>query len=117
MNVIDRLALAIKEKDWDAVIDVVNLMSGGSVSTPKEEKQVESGKRLNLFETMKGFEEDKIPGYDKINDNVTPTARSRKRFQMKSVVCTICRKSHDIHPDLARENFICDRCAAKRFKR
>jgi|688.fasta_scaffold272183_2 hypothetical protein len=116
MNVIDKLALAIKEKDWDAVLDVVNILSGGQTEA-EEVKPVETNKRQNLFESMKGYEEDKIPGYDKVNDNVTPTARSRKPFKMRSMSCSGCKKTFEVHPDLARENFTCDRCAAKRFKR
>ena len=59
-------------------------------------------------------EAEKETGYDKINDNVKPSNRSRKSYSTKSVNCTECGSSNEVNPLFARDTYICDRCLQRR---
>jgi hypothetical protein len=52
-------------------------------------------------------------GYDKVNDNVPLTPRTRKPFQPKTVTCT-CGVTQVVAPLFARPDWKCDKCSLKR---
>lgn len=73
-------------------------------------------KRPNKFEEMTGLDAEvkRERGYDKINDNVKPSQRTRERFKTVAAVCVDCGKNFDIHPTLLKENYVCDKCLIRR---
>jgi hypothetical protein len=72
--------------------------------------------RVNKFDLMSDVlpEVDKEVGFDKIDDNIRPCHRDRPRFSTKEVTCRECKKSSEVHPMFAKENYICDKCLPKR---
>jgi hypothetical protein len=71
----------------------------------------------NKFEEMMGLTIDKEEGYDKINDNVARTPRSRKQYNPELITCNSCNKTFNVNPMFKKENYICDRCVAKKIGR
>lgn len=120
MNVINKLKLAVTNKDWSIVLGVIGILDGIDESKGQNqdlsETRTEPAKpnkiakdRINLFDGMK-FDIDKPDGYDKINDNINRTPRSRNAYKPTHVKCDSCSKEYTVHPSLAREYFICDSC-------
>ena len=66
----------------------------------------------NKFEEMTDLlsEVGKEPGFKKINDKVKPIKRSRRPYKPARVECSKCKKTYEISPALARENYQCDGC-------
>jgi hypothetical protein len=78
-------------------------------------KQVDAN--LNKFEQMQqSYNEEafKENGFDKINDKVQPSQRTRKAFTMAKITCSECGKSNEVHPMFVKENYVCDRCLRRR---
>lgn len=82
----------------------------------KPSRKISGNQSENKFELMSDAiaEAERESGYDKINDNVTPTKRSRKTYSTKKVVCTECNRSFDVNPMFAKDNYICDKCLQRR---
>ncbi len=70
----------------------------------------------NKFETMTEIiaEAGRDNGYDKINDSVKPSERTRRPFTNKRISCLECSKSVEVHPMFVKENYVCDNCIQKR---
>lgn len=54
------------------------------------------------------IEPDKEEGAHLINDNVTPTPRTRGEFQMAKVHCQDCNKTIEVNPQFKKEPYNCD---------
>ena len=87
-----------------------------SVVSNKPSRKVTDRHSENKFDNMQDIiaEAEKETGYDKINDNVKPSNRSRKSYSTKSVNCTECGSSNEVNPLFARDTYICDRCLQRR---
>jgi hypothetical protein len=70
----------------------------------------------NKFETMTEIiaEAGRDNGFDKINDSVKPSERTRRPFTNKRISCLECSKSVEVHPMFVKENYVCDNCIQKR---
>ena len=69
----------------------------------------------NKFEDMLDLHVDRPEGYDKINDNVKRTPRTRKGFETVDLFCISCNKTFQVNPIFKKNNYVCDRCVAKKF--
>lgn len=87
-----------------------------SIRSNKPSRSIADRQFENKFETMNDViaEAERESGYDKINDNIKPTSRSRKSYKTKTVKCIECSKSSDVNPVFAKENYICDNCLQRR---
>jgi hypothetical protein len=90
--------------------------SSFSVVSNKPSRKVTDRRNENKFDNMQDIvaEAEKESGYDKINDNIKPSNRSRKSYSTKSVTCTECGSSNEVNPLFARDTYICDRCLQRR---
>ena len=70
---------------------------------------VTEGKRFNKFRDTGEEHKDE--------NNVTPdialTERRRPKFKKVSQFCERCKTSFDVHPQFARDFFVCDKCLRK----
>jgi hypothetical protein len=75
-------------------------------------KKKAANTKIEFVDTGERVEE---AGADLINDNVTPSPRTRKPFQTVSMACIVCKKTEDMHPLFKRdaEVYKCDRCLIK----
>ena len=71
----------------------------------------------NKFEDMQGLDVDKPQGYDKIDDKVRASTRSRKKYVPLSIKCSECGVVAKINPVFKKDNFICDKCVGNKFGR
>lgn len=87
-----------------------------SVDSDRPSRKISQRRRENKFETMQDvlIEAEKERGFDKIDDNIKPTARARKQYTPKSVQCSECSSLNQVNPLFARENYICDKCIQRR---
>jgi len=69
----------------------------------------------NKFEDMLDLHVDRPEGYDKIDDNVKRTPRTRKGFETIDLFCISCNKTFPVNPIFKKDNYVCDRCVAKKF--
>jgi len=69
----------------------------------------------NKFEEMMGLDVDKPDGYDKINDDITRSPRTRGGYKPATMICNECGKSLDVNPIFKKDNYVCDRCVGKKF--
>jgi hypothetical protein len=92
------------------------VQSDFSVASSKPSRKISGQTRENKFEQMLDVihEAERESGYDKINDKIKPTSRSRKAYANKSVICNECNKTFKVNPMFVRDNYICDRCLGKR---
>lgn len=92
------------------------VQSDFSVASNKPSRKISGQLRENKFEQMSDVihEAERESGYDKINDKIKPTSRSRRAYADKSVTCTECNKTFKVNPMFVRDNYICDRCLGKR---
>ena len=65
---------------------------------------------------MQGLDVDKPQGYDKIDDKVRASTRSRKNTCL-SIKCSECGDVAKINPVFKKDNFICDKCVGNKFGR
>lgn len=54
--------------------------------------------------------------FDKIDDKVKPTERTRRPFSERQVECIECNKSVKVHPMFIKENYVCDNCIQKKTR-
>ena len=87
-----------------------------SVKSNKPSRKVTDRKTENKFEEMHDAmaEAEKEQGYDKIDDNVKRTNRSRRAYSTKTVTCGDCGSTSEVNPLFARDGYICDRCLQRR---
>ena len=71
----------------------------------------------NKFEDMDDIVVDKPDGYDKIDDSVKRTRRTRRAYQPITLTCDDCGKHVKVNPMFKKDRFICDRCVGKKFGR
>ena len=71
----------------------------------------------NKFEDMDDIVVDKPDGYDKIDDNVKRTRRTRRAYQPVTLTCDDCGKQVKVNPMFKKDRFVCDRCVGKKFGR
>ena len=69
----------------------------------------------NKFEEMMGLDVDKPEGYDKINDDVSRSPRTRSGYKSATMACNDCGKTLDVNPIFKKDNYVCDRCIGKKF--
>ena len=69
----------------------------------------------NKFEDILDLHVDRPEGYDNINDNVKRTPRTRKGFATVDMFCISCNKTFAVNPIFKKDNYVCDRCVAKKF--
>lgn len=71
----------------------------------------------NKFEEMSDLQidDEKEDWYDKINDNVAPSPRSREKYKPAKVHCEDCNKTIEVNPMFARTPYRCDliKCGKK----
>lgn len=87
------------------------------VKSNKSSRNILDRDKKNKFEDMYddvSAEAGQDQGFDKIDDNAPRSARNRKSYSEKSVSCSSCGKSYNVHPMFARENYICDKCIPRR---
>lgn len=83
----------------------------------KPSRKVSDRKKENKFEQMHNevfAEAEQEKDFDKIDDNIKPSQRTRKAYSPKSVACTVCGGINEVNPLFAREMYTCDSCIAKR---
>jgi hypothetical protein len=90
-----------------------------SATTKKRKRSspvVPDGK--NKFDSMHDAiaEAGQDKNFDKIDDRVKPTERTRKPFSERQVECTECNKSVKVHPMFIKENYVCDSCVQKKTR-
>lgn len=84
-----------------------------------KEKNVESSKtngRQNKFEEMMGEISREVAnenGFDKINDKVNPTPRTRKAYTPATLTCTRCKKTEQVNPMFKKDDYRCNNCIGK----
>jgi hypothetical protein len=90
--------------------------SNFSVESNRKSRKVTDRKVENKFDRMQDIiaEAGREEGFDRINDNVKPSDRSRRPYQPKMVKCSECNSDHEVHPLFARDNYTCDRCIQRR---
>lgn len=71
----------------------------------------------NKFEDMDDIVIDKPDGYDKIDDSVKRTRKTRKAYQPAILTCDDCGKQVKVNPMFKKDRFVCDRCVGRRFGR
>ena len=62
-----------------------------------------------------GLDVDKPEGYDKINDDVSRSPRTRSGYKSATMACNDCGKTLDVNPIFKKDNYVCDRCIGKKF--
>lgn len=89
------------------------------VQNKTKEQKVEPAKsngRINKFEEMAkelNLEIKKENGFDKINDNVPPTPRTRKPYTPVTLTCTRCKKTEEVNPMFKKDDYRCNNCIGK----
>jgi hypothetical protein len=89
----------------------------------KKRKSRAAAATMNRVVTKRNKFEEMIPtlkvvkdaGYDKVNDDVPLTPRTRQPFIPKTVTCD-CGATETVAPLFARPNWKCDKCASGRRK-
>lgn len=87
-----------------------------SVKSKKASRKVTDRTRENKFDSMQDAiqEAGKEQYYDRIDDKVKPSKRSRKAYSTKTVTCGECRATSEVNPVFARDNYVCDKCLQRR---
>lgn len=87
-----------------------------SVESKRSSRKIADRRRENKFEQMSDAiaEAEQEKGFDKINDDIKPTQRSRQQYSSKKVKCVECNSINDVHPMFAKEFYTCDKCIQKR---
>lgn len=76
------------------------------INKPKAKSRPAVAKRENRFKPDDTFE---MPAnYDKIDDNVKPSPRTREPFVETEVFCQDCQKTLKVHPSFAKNPYYCD---------
>ena len=89
-----------------------------TVEEPKQKpkgrktKQPVKAKQTKFVDTGEQLEE---VGADKINDQITPTTRTRKPFKLLKMTCVTCKAVDEVNPILKRdpEMYKCNSCLSK----
>lgn len=84
----------------------------GPIIPTKSARSKKNVHSTNKFDEMTDLlsEVGKESGFKKINDKVKPIKRSRKPYRPAKVVCIKCKKTFEINPVLAKDNYQCDDC-------
>lgn len=81
-----------------------------------KEEQTNPNKRPNLFEDMKkDLVIDDEKGSEFIDDSPRPNKQKRAAYNPVSVKCNGCKKSFEVNPIFAKQDYVCDRCVGKKY--
>ncbi len=74
-----------------------------------------SGQPLEIKNRTNEFVDDGLEHKDEENvtPSIKPVTRRRPAFKMVDQVCSKCNNSYKIHPQHAREFYVCDKCIRK----
>lgn len=105
-----------KEKKTNTKKETSDIDKDFSVRSNKPSRKVTDRTIENKFDDMADViaEAGKENGYEKINDNIKRSNRSRKSYSPKTVTCTDCNSKSEVNPLFARDSYVCDKCLQKR---
>lgn len=83
--------------------------------TVRKKQDVSRQNTKNKFESIQINDNEIEDDLSSVDDSVDRTPRNRKPFTLVDVVCINCNKSSKVKSVLARENYVCDRCIARRI--
>jgi len=78
--------------------------------------EINKNEKTNKFDEMDYLisEVGKEKGFENIDDNIERAERKRKPYKPVDVICSVCNKNLQVHPQFAREIYTCDRCIGRR---
>jgi len=86
----------------------------GTRDVKQPSKSVVSENRDNKFVDDGSVSAEEEPGYEAVDDSVTPVARNRKKFEKVEQRCHSCGKVEMVNPRHRRDYYKCDKCITRR---